>query len=90
MLLFITNLVLVFKDGGLVYQAIFVPQIALLIFSITGYTLIQIKQNTSVPSLFNLPFYFAMVHVAAFLGLVDELKGIKYITWDHVREVKAD
>ena len=36
-----------------------------------------------------LPYYFSMVHYAAFLGIVDDMKGIKYATWDHVREAKA-
>ena len=81
---FISNLLIVFLTSILFYQITF---IGLVLFGIL--TLLGIQYNIlnrEMPKVIYLPYYYSFVHVAALLGIVDETRGIKHTTWDHIRD----
>lgn len=42
--------------------------------------------NKEMPKIIFIPYYYSFVHVAAFLGIFDEIRGIKHTTWEHIRD----
>lgn len=41
------------------------------------------------PKLIALSYYFYLVNLAGFLGIWDEYRGVRHVTWDHVRRTRT-
>ncbi|RMD49372.1 MAG: glycosyltransferase family 2 protein [Ignavibacteria bacterium] len=86
LLLFFSNIVLV-SNASMFYTMTLIFQLILGALTLLGALLIQKTRN--LPFWVSLPFYFFSSHFAAFMGIVDELRGEKYVTWEHVREANS-
>jgi len=84
LILFVSNLLVVLLSGGKFYKIFFMFQIIFGLLAFLGSVLI--KQKRALPIWIYFPYYFLLVNVAACLGIIDELRGEKYVTWEHVRE----
>jgi len=40
----------------------------------------------ALPRLIYVPYYFYFVHLSALLGIWDESRGVKHVTWQHIRK----
>jgi len=82
-LLFSNIIIIIINFGGSIYLLFLLGQFLLYLLAVSGYLLT--KANKELPSFISIPFYFSLVNIAAFLGILDDLRGKKYTTWNHVR-----
>jgi cellulose synthase/poly-beta-1,6-N-acetylglucosamine synthase-like glycosyltransferase len=83
-ILLIANLLIVALSG----HGFYLLSLAGLAFSVTLALIgayLDVKGRT-IPKLIYLPYYYYLVNLAAVLGIIDELKGIRHTIWEHVRE----
>ncbi len=79
----ITNLYLVIYVGGAMFTLCFLGLALSILLAFRGRQLN--RQQRPQSRLVYLFYYFYLVNVAALLGLVDELRGVRHTKWDHVR-----
>ncbi len=84
LVLFFTNLILVLFSPSLFYNVFFALQIVFGLLSLVGFYLTQ--RGVNLPSLLYFPYYYVVMNWAACLGVFDEFRGVRYVTWDHVRK----
>jgi len=65
------------------FRLMLMLEMLFILFSIIGYWFD--KRGGKIPFIFYLPYYFHLIHFAAFKGIFDDLQGKKYIKWDHIR-----
>lgn len=81
---FLSNLLIVLMTAMPFYIITLFGQIGFGILALLG---IQYRTlNKKMPKIIYLPYYYSFVHIAALVGIVDEMKGIKHTTWDHIRD----
>ncbi len=83
-MLFVSNLFIVLFSPSFFYNAFMVVQSGFVLLSIIG--AFFARENENLPIWLYFPYYFTTSHFAALFGLIDNLRGIKYVTWEHVRE----
>ncbi len=81
--IYFTTIAMNLLSNSLFFRAVLALQVLFVLFSIIGYYLD--KKGKPIPILFYLPYYYHLINLAAFLGIVDDLRGKKYVKWDHVR-----
>jgi cellulose synthase/poly-beta-1,6-N-acetylglucosamine synthase-like glycosyltransferase len=69
-------------DDATVYRVTMALQLAGVVLALIGLVL---RHRRSLPALFSVPFYFALVNVASAAGIVDALRGKTYTTWNSAR-----
>ena len=84
LLLFVTNLIIILISPSIFFNVIFVLQMLALILALFGK--LAVRKGTELPIYIYLPYYFYAVHFAAFLGILDDLRGVQWVTWEHVRQ----
>lgn len=84
LILLISNLVLAVNTSNMFYDLFFIGQIIFYFFAVVGGVGMILRSN--LPAILYLPGFFGLMHYAAFRGIMDDLKGINYTTWEHVRE----
>lgn len=84
LILFFSNLIIILKEPYLFYSIFFCFQFIFCILGLIGFLLR--KKSAKLTSLISFPYYYILMNLAAFLGIVDEMRGVKYVTWDHVRK----
>ncbi|RMF56302.1 MAG: glycosyltransferase family 2 protein [Calditrichaeota bacterium] len=82
--LIISNVLLVVLSPSPFYNTLLILQAILGLATFMGG--FAILKGQELPSYLSLPFYFSSSHLAALLGIIDDLRGEKYVTWSHVRE----
>lgn len=80
----IANALLVILSGNLFYSLSLTGLAFSILLALVGAYLDG--KGKAIPKLIYLPYYYYLVNWAAVLGIVDEMKGIKYTVWEHVRE----
>lgn len=81
---FISNLLIVVTNPHPLFVLTLAGQICFAALGLLGRFLRQSKRD--IPNAIYFPYYYLMAHIAALLGIIDEWRGIKHITWEHVRE----
>lgn len=84
LLAFISNLLIAVFAAAPFYVVTLVGMVAFGILTLLGF-----RYNTSnkeMPKVIYLPYYYLFVHVAAVMGIIDEVRGIRHTTWDHLRD----
>tara|TARA_R110001592_G_scaffold126336_1_gene337495 strand:+ start:131126 stop:132316 length:1191 start_codon:yes stop_codon:yes gene_type:complete len=79
----ISSGILSFCSQGIVYPAVFLGLIGSLIVALVGSYFD--RRGAEMPRLVYLCYYFYFVNFSAILGILDNAKGVRHITWDHVR-----
>lgn len=46
-----------------------------------------LKRELVVPRFFYIAYYFFSVHLSALLGIFDEFRGVRHVTWQHIRKM---
>jgi cellulose synthase/poly-beta-1,6-N-acetylglucosamine synthase-like glycosyltransferase len=46
------------------------------------------KRGVVAPRLVSIIHYFYVINVAGFLGIWDQWRGVRHVTWDHIRKVE--
>ncbi|MCB1859364.1 MAG: glycosyltransferase family 2 protein [Gammaproteobacteria bacterium] len=73
-------------DHDPLYILAFACLLSSFLVALIGYWL---DRNSAVmPKVIYLPYYFYFVSHAAILGIIDNIKGVRHITWNHVRGEK--
>jgi len=70
-------------DQGIVYTVAFIALIGSLIVSLIGFSLDM--RGVTMPKIVYLCYYFYFVNYSAILGIIDNAKGVRNVTWNHVR-----
>ncbi len=83
LLLSLSNIILFTFNNDPIQTVVFALQMAFIGLAITGFVMSKVRINP--PTVVHIPHYFSMVHYAAFLGIVDDMKGKRYATWDTPR-----
>lgn len=82
--LFISNLLIVLLQPSPFFMFFLLLQIGFLFLAAVGWW--YRDKEAELPIFIYLPYYFLTVHFAAFLGIWDEFRGVRWTTWDHVRK----
>ncbi|KAA3613253.1 MAG: glycosyltransferase family 2 protein [Calditrichaeota bacterium] len=82
MAFFIINFMLV--NNGFFYEITFYAQIVLYLFGLIGWLIVDRFKN--VPFFITIPYYFMQVNIASLLGIIDNVLGKKYTTWQTIRD----
>ncbi len=82
--LFISNIVLAFSTVHWFYPLSLFVLTSMV--GMAGMGALLNRYGKPIPRLAYLPYYFFLVNWAALLGIWDETKGIRHVTWDHVRD----
>lgn len=53
---------------------------------LSGTGMVLARANRPLPRPIYLSYYFILVNLAALLGILDEARGIRHATWDHIRQ----
>jgi cellulose synthase/poly-beta-1,6-N-acetylglucosamine synthase-like glycosyltransferase len=81
---FISNLFIVLFNPTSIYIITLIGQVSFGFLTLLG---IQYSSsNKEMPKIIYIPYYYSFVHVAALLGIIDETRGVKHTTWDHIRD----
>jgi cellulose synthase/poly-beta-1,6-N-acetylglucosamine synthase-like glycosyltransferase len=78
------NLFIITKIQSPFYLIIFTGQIVFWILTFLG--IVYNRLNMEMPKVIYLSYYYSFIHTAALLGIIDETRGIKHTTWDHIRD----
>jgi cellulose synthase/poly-beta-1,6-N-acetylglucosamine synthase-like glycosyltransferase len=84
LLAFISNLLIAVFTAAPFYVATLIGMVAFGILTLLG--LRYNISNKKMPKVIYLPYYYSFVHVAAVMGIIDEARGIRHTTWDHIRD----
>jgi len=79
-LIFLSSVLLL---NNIFYLIIFISQILFYLLALVGY--IQEKRKKKINQIINLVYYFCMVNLAAFVGVIKGLFGSQKPTWEKVR-----
>ena len=83
---FLTSVILTASAGA--------PFYALALFGILAcFALVAVgreldKRRRAMPKLVSIAYYFFFVNYYALLGIIDNFRGVKHVTWEHVRDSK--
>lgn len=47
------------------------------------------RYRLKAPRLISIIHYFYVINIAGFLGILDEWRGVRHVTWDHIRKAKS-
>ena len=81
--IYISSLIINLFTNSLFFRLVLGLEVLFLLLAFIGYQLD--KKGKSIPSLFYLPYYYLLINLAAFGAFVDDLRGRKYVKWEHVR-----
>ena len=79
------NTLIIIYQASMVYAVTLALILISFIIALTGALLLKI--GCRVPRLFYIAYYFYSVHLSALLGIWDEFRGVRHVTWQHIREV---
>ncbi len=65
------------------YRLILLLELLFVALALIGYVLD--KKGKSIPTIFYLPYYYHLINLAALGAFIDDLRGKKYVKWEHVR-----
>ncbi len=65
------------------YRFLLIAEVIFVLLSLVGYWLD--KKGKPIPSIFYLPYYYHLINWAALGAFIDDLRGKKYVKWEHVR-----
>ena len=83
--LFLSNLYLL-NSSSMYFKTTLFLQVGLYSLGLLGHILI--RKGSKYP-VFYIPYYFILVNTAAFIGIVEAIKGQKIIIWNPERELKS-
>lgn len=84
LLAFISNLLIAVFAAAPFYMVTLVGMVAFGILTLLGFR--YNISNKRMPRVIYLPYYYSFVHLAAVMGIIDEARGIRHTTWDHIRD----
>lgn len=76
--------ILTYTDAALLYGLTLTGILLSVLLALAGNKLST--SNRSLPSLLYVPYYFYFVHLSALLGIWDQFRGVKHVTWQHIRK----
>jgi len=82
----LSNVAILLIQPTPLYVVTLLGQIAFIITALIGANLDA--RNKPMPKLVYLPYYFCFVNLAGILGIIDQFRGIRHATWEHVRETQ--
>ena len=82
MLALLLNILIVFKEGGLIYQIMLAAQIAFYGMSLLGW-LMEARQIKV--KIFFIPYYFTMMNYAVIRGIFRYLSGRQSAIWEKAK-----
>jgi len=82
--LLLNAMILTYTDFTLLYCFTLAVILSSILLAFTGRQLTA--GGTALPRLLYVPYYFYFVHLSALLGIWDEFRGVKHVTWQHIRK----
>jgi cellulose synthase/poly-beta-1,6-N-acetylglucosamine synthase-like glycosyltransferase len=79
-----TAIALVTIGAGFIYAIAAVAIGLSIVAGLLGWALDS--RNVELPRAVSIPYYFYLVVIAAWLGVLDQARGVRYATWQHVRK----
>ena len=83
LLALLLNIIIVIYQPTLIYLTTL--GLILLSFALALVGTLLVKQKRAIPRLIYIPYYFYFAHLSALLGIWDECRGVKHVTWQHIR-----
>ena len=80
---FLAALALVWMGAGVIYDLAVVAIGGSMAAGLVGWALDKACVNP--PRIVSIPYYFYLAIIAAWLGVVDQARGVRHTTWRHVR-----
>ncbi len=81
--IFISTVLINLLTHSSFFRVILILEVLFIALAFVGYLLDKMGKN--IPRIFYLPYYYYLINYAAFGAFVDDLRGEKYVKWDHVR-----
>jgi len=81
--IYISTIIINLYTDSPFYRFVLVLELVFITFALIGYGLD--KRGKSVPTIFYLPYYYHLINLAALGAFIDDLRGKKYVKWEHVR-----
>lgn len=78
------NVLIMIYQPNLVYAVTVISILMSFVIAATG--AIFVRKKLTMPKIFYITYYFYSVHLSALLGIWDEFRGVKHVTWQHVRK----
>ncbi len=82
-IVYVTTILINLWDDAPLFRIMLILEGLFVIFSVIGFWFDRKKRP--IPIVFYLPYYYHLINLAALAGIVDDLRGKKYVKWDHVR-----
>ena len=79
----LSALVLALSGEGIIFSSGLIGIALVGVLALAGRWL---SSNPVCPRLLYLLYYLCLVNLAAMLGILDNFRGIRYVTWDHIRK----
>ena len=84
LLVLLLNFAIAIYHPTILYLATFGLITLSVIMALVGVLLV--KHNRVMLRIIYIPYYFYFVHLSALLGIWDEYRGVKHVTWQHIRK----
>ncbi len=81
--IYLSTIAINLLTDSLFFRVVLGLEALFLLLAFVGYQLD--KKGKSIPSIFYLPYYYLLINLAALGAFIDDLRGKKYVKWEHVR-----
>ncbi len=81
----VSSLLLSVANAGSIYLLALFGIFLTFLLAFTGFLIDKKQPDRKMPRLIYIPYYFFLVNIAALLGIIDNARGVKHVTWSHVR-----
>ena len=84
LLIFVSTVLLSVMDGHWIYDVFLWLELLFVTLAITG--LVLDRRGIKLLVFLSIPYYYLIMNLSSMLGIYNNFRGIKYVTWDHVRK----